>query len=343
MKTVYTDRHRLRDAKSELVGGRLVPPFECPRRAELIFARIRERGLGEIVPPAEHGLDPVRRVHDEGYLRFLETIWEDWKAAGHEGEAIPTVWPSRAMPRMIVPRDVEGRLGYYALAAETSIAEGTWEAARAAADVALTAASLVAEGARAAFALCRPPGHHAARDMYGGYCFLNNAAIAAEALRGRGAERVAVLDVDFHHGNGTQAIFYERADVLFLSLHGDPVDAFPNYLGHADECGAGPGEGFNVNYPLPPGTAFDRWSEALEDACRRIVAYRPDVLVVSLGVDTFKEDPISFFRLESEDFRRYGARLACLGLPTLFVMEGGYAVEAIGVNTVNVLEGFEDG
>ncbi|HUF86469.1 MAG TPA: histone deacetylase family protein [Thermohalobaculum sp.] len=343
MQTVYTERHRLRDAQTELSEGRLVPPFECPARAEMILARLRERGIGEVIAPVPHGLDPVRRVHEADFLGFLETCMRDWRAAGFEGEAIPNVWPSRAMPRNVVPRYIDGRIGYYCLAGETSITEGTWEAAQAAADVALTGQRLIAQGARAAFALTRPPGHHAATDMYGGYCFLNNAAIAAQAFLDQGAGRVAILDVDFHHGNGTQQIFYDRADVLFLSLHGDPTDAFPYYLGGADETGAGAGEGFNVNYPLPRDTGFAAWAEALGDACRRVAAYAPDALVVSLGVDTYKDDPISFFRLESGDFRTYGARLAQLGLPTLFVMEGGYAVAEIGVNTVNVLEGFEDG
>jgi len=179
--------------------------------------------------------------------------------------------------------------------------------------------------------------------MYGGYCFLNNAAIAAQAALDGGAGRVAILDVDFHHGNGTQEIFYRRRDVLFLSLHGDPLDAFPYYLGGANETGEGEGEGFNVNYPLPPGTPYKAWGAALDDACRRIADYAPDLLIVSLGVDTFKDDPISFFKLESDDFTRYGARIARLGLPTLFVMEGGYAVAEIGINTVNVLTGFEGG
>jgi acetoin utilization deacetylase AcuC-like enzyme len=343
MQTVHSDRHRLRDAQTELYGGQLVRPFECPERAEIILARIRERKLGEVIAPDAFGLDPVRRVHDAGFLRFLETCMADWRAAGFKGEAMPTVWPSRAMPRTAVPRDIDGRVGYYCLAGETAISEGTWEAAQAAADVALTGQRLIAGGARAAFALCRPPGHHAATDMYGGYCFLNNAAIAAQAFLDQGAARIAILDVDFHHGNGTQEIFYRRNDVLFLSLHGDPLDAFPYYLGGADETGAGPGEGFNVNYPLPRNTSYGPWAEALEDACRRIAAYAPDALIVSLGVDTYKDDPISFFRLDSEDFRRYGGRLARLRLPTLFVMEGGYAVAQIGVNTVNVLEGFEDG
>ena len=343
MKTVYTERHKLRDSKSELYGGQIVPPFECPIRAEYIVERVREVGLGEVIGPDAFGLDPVLRIHDAGLVKFLETCWADWQAEGFKGEAMPTSWPSRAMNRVRPPRNIDGLVGYYALAGETAINGGTWEAACAAADVALTGQRLVAAGARAAFALCRPPGHHAAHDMYGGYCFINNAAIAAQAFLDGGASRVAILDVDFHHGNGTQEIFYSRDDVLFLSLHGDPQDAFPYFLGYADETGAGRGEGFNVNYPLLPGTPFDKWGAALEDACNRVAAYAPDALVVSLGVDTFEKDPISFFKLKSDDFTRYGERIAKLGLPTLFVMEGGYAVAEVGINTVNVLEGFENG
>ena len=150
-----------------------------------------------------------------------------------------------------------------------------------------------------------------------------------------------MLDVDFHHGNGSQAIFYNRDDVMFLSLHGDPRDAFPHFLGYADESGSGKGEGFNHNYPMGPGTQFDTWGAALDDACHKIRNYARDALVISLGVDTFEHDPISFFKLTSDDFKRYGTTLASLGLPTLFVMEGGYAVEEIGINAVNVLQGYE--
>jgi acetoin utilization deacetylase AcuC-like enzyme len=213
---------------------------------------------------------------------------------------------------------------------------------RAAADVALTGAQRLGAGAPGAFALCRPPGHHAARDLFAGYCFLNNAAIAAQSLRDLGAARVAVLDVDFHHGNGTQDIFYERPDVLYASLHGDPAQAFPYFLGYADEAGRGPGEGFNLNLPMPRGTIFATWRAALELALARIRAYGAEALVVSLGVDTFIADPISFFRLESPDFTTYGRMIGECGLPTLFVLEGGYAVAEIGINTVNVLSGFED-
>jgi len=341
MLTIYSEKHRLRDARTELFGGELVTPFEAPIRAECVISRVKEMQLGEVVGPEKFGLDPVFRVHDAGFVDFLQNCWREWVADGNKGEAIPTIWPSRRLWQLRIPEHVDGKLGYYAMAGETSINAGTWEAARAAADVALTAQRAVADGARAAFALCRPPGHHAASDMFGGYCFLNNAAIAAQAFLDSGASRVAVLDVDFHHGNGTQQIFYDRADVLFLSIHGDPRHAFPHFLGYADETGRGDGESFTCNYPLPPGSGYERWSEALETACGRIARYAPDALVVSLGVDTFKDDPISFFTLESNDFERYGARLARLGLPTLFAMEGGYAVAEIGVNAVNVLLGFD--
>jgi acetoin utilization deacetylase AcuC-like enzyme len=190
--------------------------------------------------------------------------------------------------------------------------------------------------------VCRPPGHHAARDLYGGYCFLNNAAIAAQSLRDQGATRVAVLDVDFHHGNGTQDIFYDRPDVLYVSLHGDPTEAFPYFSGYADETGSAAGAGYNLNLPLPRATAFAAWADALGAGLTRIASFRPDALVVSLGVDTFAGDPISFFRLQSADFSTYGRMIGERKLPTLFVFEGGYAVADVGVNAVNVLTGFED-
>ena len=340
MLTVFSEKHALRDAATELYGGELVPPFECPVRAEHVIERVREVSLGDVIGPQDFGIETITRVHDTGFINFLETCWSDWSAAGFKGEAIPTIWPSRGMQERI-PSHIEGKLGYYAMAAETAISNGTWEAARASADVALTAQAELSNGAGEAFALCRPPGHHAASDMFGGYCFINNAAVVSQAFIDQGASRVALLDVDFHHGNGSQAIFYDRDDVMFLSLHGDPREAFPHFLGYADETGQGKGEGFNHNYPMMPGTTYKTWAEALTDACGKIANYAPDALVVSLGVDTFENDPISFFKLTSDDFKRYGALLAGLNLPTLFVMEGGYAVDEIGVNAVNVLQGYE--
>ena len=341
MLTVYSEKHKLRDAKIEIYGGKIVPPFECPRRAEIILERVRSQNLGEVLTPEDYGLEPVLAVHDKEYVRFLETCVAEWIGAGFEGEPIANCWPTRTMNSPHLPASIEGKLGYYALAAETTVSVGSWEAAMASKDVALTATDLVLKGERAAFGLCRPPGHHAATDQFGGYCFLNNAAIAAQHILSKCAGKVAILDVDFHHGNGTQEIFYDRDDVLFLSIHGDPMNIFPYFLGHADETGTGAGTGYNVNYPLPPGTNYTEWKAALMQALKRISDYGAEVLIVSLGLDTYKDDPISFFRLESEDFTDYGREIASLGLPTVFLLEGGYAVEDVGVNTVNVLQGFE--
>lgn len=340
METIFTEKHNLRNSTTELYGGQLVEPFERPSRAEYIIDRVRDTNLGPVSEPDDFGIDPIRAIHDKGFIDFLQLAWNDWQAEGYKGEAMPTVWPARRMS-MRIPSYIEGRLGYYALSCETSISEGTWEAAYASAQVALTGAERIHQGARAVFSLCRPPGHHAAIDMYGGYCFVNNAAVAAQNLLDKGASRIAILDVDFHHGNGTQDIFDARDDVLFISLHGDPMDAFPHFLGHADETGTGRGKGFTVNYPLPPNTDFPTWRAALAQALKQIEEYAPDALIISLGVDTFETDPISFFKLKSDDFTTYGADIAAANLPTLFVMEGGYDIAEIGVNAVNVLQGFE--
>jgi acetoin utilization deacetylase AcuC-like enzyme len=340
MITVFSPDHALRSARTELYGGELVRPHESPERAQIVLERVQEQRLGRVIPPARFGTAPLLRVHDAEYVEFLAQAWSEWTAAGHRGEAIPDCWPARRMSQRC-PASITGKLGYYAMAGETSISHGTWEAASAAADVALTGALQIKEGAAAAFALCRPPGHHAARDLYGGYCFLNNAAIGAQFLRDGGASRVAILDIDFHHGNGTQDIFYARSDVLYVSLHGDPAEAFPYFSGYADETGSEAGSGFTLNLPLPPGTEWATWQGALRTALARIVDFRADALVVSLGVDTFVQDPISFFRLQSDDFLACGRMIGACAMPTLFVLEGGYAVGEIGINVVNVLTGFE--
>lgn len=344
MRIFFSEDHRLHFPQAELFGGQFVTPFERPSRIEYVLRRLKERGLMDIVAPGPVDLAPVRRVHDAGFLDFLATAWDEWKAAGFAGEIIATGYPVRRMPGAERrPRHIDGKVGYYSLASETAITAGTWAAAQASCATAQAAQRHVAGGARAAFALCRPPGHHAAADMYGGYCFLNNASVAAEMFVAGGAGRVAILDVDFHHGNGTQDIFWNRGDVLFASLHGHPEDAYPYFIGYADETGAGEGEGTTANYPMRPGTSYGEWSTALDDAIARIRKFGAEALVVSLGVDAFKEDPISFFKLDSADFTDCGRRIAKLDLPTVFVMEGGYAIEAVGINTVNVLEGFLDG
>ena len=341
MKTVYTKNHILRNSKTELFGGELVKPFERPERMEYILNEIKTRKLGAILDPVNFDMDIIYKIHDKKYVDFLNNAWNEWVALGFKGEAIPTVYPSRSMNSDVVPTFIEGKLCYYCLANETSISEGTVEAAYESVKVALTAADMLDEE-KSVFALCRPPGHHASKDQYGGYCFFNNVAIAAEKLKEKGAKRISILDIDFHHGNGTQAIFYDRSDVFFVSLHGDPKNAFPHFLGHADEKGSGEGVGYNCNYPMPPGTPYDVWTKSLDDSISKIKNFSPDALIVSLGVDTYENDPISFFKLKSDDFFDVGRKIASINLPTLFVMEGGYAIKEIGVNTVNTLKGFEN-
>ncbi|QRM53902.1 histone deacetylase family protein [Sinorhizobium sp. BG8] len=338
MRVIFSEDHKLRNSKTELYGGQLVPPFEAPFRAEWILAAVKEAGFTDVVAPNEYGMETALKVHDAGFLKFLETAWERWQAAGFKGEAIATSFPVRRTSRRI-PKDIDGQIGYYCNAAETSISPGTWEAALSAMYSALSGADLVASGHKAAFSLCRPPGHHAGIDMFGGYCFINNAAVAAQRLLDKGAGKVAILDVDFHHGNGTQDIFYERGDVFFASLHGDPAEAFPHFLGYAEETGKGAGEGTTQNYPMARGTPYSVWSAAMEDALQRIAAFGAEAIVVSLGVDTFEKDPISFFKLTSPDYLTMGRRIAASGVPLLVVMEGGYGVPEIGLNVANVLTG----
>lgn len=342
MLTIYSDDHRLHHGRCELIDGQLKPCFEMPSRADHVLDRIKARHIGPVLAPDDFGLAPLQRVHSTPYLEFFKGAWQRWSEMGKDGDLLPFTWPARTL-RQAIPQNLHGQLGYYSFDAGAPITAGTWQAAYSAAQVALTAQNAIQQdGLPSAFALCRPPGHHAASDVMGGYCYLNNIAIAAQAFLDQGRKKVAILDVDYHHGNGTQSIFYGRSDVLFTSIHGDPAVEFPFFLGYADERGEGEGLGYNFNYPLPAGSDWTAWSKALEQACSEIEAYEPDVVLVSLGVDTFKDDPISQFKLDSPDYLEMGARIARLGKPTLFVMEGGYAVEEIGINAVNVLEGFEN-
>ena len=344
MLTIYNDRHALHQGKVEMFRGELVPCFEVPARADHVKAEIERRALGPLLAPDALPDALLAKVHAPRYLDFIAGAWDEWVAldpANAGRDALPSYWPTRGMRTDVLPASFPARLGLFGFDAGTPLTAGSWTAARHGAASAFTAAQRVVGGERAAFALTRPPGHHAGADFFGGYCFLNNAAVAAQALRDAGIERVAVLDVDYHHGNGTQAIFYARDDVHFASLHADPVTDYPYYLGHADERGTGAGLGFNHNLPLPRGTDFALWRAALTSALARIAEVKVGALVVSLGVDTFEGDPISGFRLRGDDYLRMGEDLARAGLPTVFVFEGGYAVAEVGVNAVNVLEGFE--
>lgn len=341
MLTIYSDTHRQHHGHAELIDGTLKPCFEMPSRVDMILDRVRAVGLGEVRAPRSFGMAPITRVHDERFLRFLENAWTEWAALGRNHDALPLVWPVRDLRSDREPDHIDGKMGFFAMDASVPITAGTWRAVCGSVDVALSGANELLQGQRAAFALCRPPGHHAAAGYMGGYCYLNNAAIAARYLRDRGVGRVAVLDVDYHHGNGTQSIFYRDRSVLFVSIHGDPIAEYPYFLGFADELGEGEGLGFNQNYPLRRGSNWQDYGAALEEACKRVRAFAADMLVISLGVDTFEHDPISAFRLVSADYLRMGEAIGRLGVPALFVMEGGYAVADIGVNAVNVLQGFE--
>jgi acetoin utilization deacetylase AcuC-like enzyme len=339
--------HGQHAAQAEMFRGRLVPCHETPDRVDHVLAELARRPVGSLVDPLD--LPPaglrtaLEAVHTPRYLDFLAAAWGEWVAldpANAGQDILPSVWPVRGFRSDLLPDNFAARLGLFSFDAGSPIMSGTWAAAHEGAACAHAAALAVAGGVRGAFALTRPPGHHAGPDFFGGYCFLNNAALAAQTLRQAGAERVAVLDVDYHHGNGTQTIFWSRPDVFTVSLHGDPRSEYPFFLGHADERGEGAGEGANLNLPLPRGSSAATWFDTLEVALQALQHHGAEALVIALGVDTFEGDPISGFHLTSADFLRLGERLARAGLPTVVTFEGGYAVAQVGVNVVNVLEGF---
>lgn len=329
--------------------GRLVDCHEVPQRLEHVLSELERRPVGELLTPSgDLPLDEaLLRVHSPEYLAFLSTAWDEWVSLSPDNvnrDALPSVWPlpgNQAFRMDRPPLNFAAKLGQYAFDAGTPLMSGSWMAAREGAACALAAAQAVSTGESSAVALTRPPGHHAGRGYMGGYCFLNNAAIAAQHLRSQGLQRIAVMDIDYHHGNGTQAIFDERSDVYTVSIHGDPQTEYPFFLGHADERGTGPGEGYNLNFPLPKGTAFETWYGSLQKALQVIADFSPQALVVPLGLDTYEGDPISGFKLKSVHYLQVGRALASLRLPTVFTLEGGYAVADFGRNTVNVLEGFQ--
>ena len=343
MITFFSEQHVQHAPQHEFFRGERVPCFESPARARFVQQQLMARGH-VLREPGTDSRPVLALIHTSRYLAFLEGAWADWLAlepGNADRQPFPSVWPVRSLRADVEPANFTARLGLYSMDNGSPLSAGTWAAAKAGADAAVSATRLLRAGEHAVFCATRPPGHHAGADFMGGYCFLNNAAVAAQALRTQGCRRVAVLDVDYHHGNGAQSLFYERADVLFVSLHGDPRTEYPFYLGHADETGRGAGEGFNLNLPLPAGSAASTWFEALDVACARIAWHGADALVVSLGLDTFAGDPISTFALQADDFSRLGERLGRLGMPTVFVLEGGYAAAELGENAVNVIEGFE--
>lgn len=342
MKTIFSPLHEKHWLKFELSAGQLKPCFEKPSRAEMVLTEIKGRKLGEIIEPKNYPEAHLERVHSPDYIEFLKSCWAQWeKEIGPENDAMASVF-SRPDQKHRISNNIEGKLGFYSGDLTAGLGKDSWIAIKSSADTALHGAELVLAGERAVFSLCRPAGHHASKAIMAGYCYVNNAAVATQFLLDEGKSKVAILDIDYHHGNGTQSMFYDRDDVLFTSIHGDPHEEYPFYLGHQDEKGEGKGLGYNINYPLPlDTTAWPEYLTALLSSFEDIKKYAPEVLVISLGVDTYENDPISHFKLKSADFLEIGRLLESLGLPTLFIFEGGYAVRELGINTVNVLEAFE--
>jgi acetoin utilization deacetylase AcuC-like enzyme len=342
MKIVHNEFHSLHAAEYEFFRGEKVEAFEKPSRADFVLNALRDAKFGEFVAMRSFADSEIARVHNERYLKFIRDAYDEYTELGGTGDAFPSVWSIRGMRSDVEPKNFAARMGLYSFDSGTPFTAGAYAGSRAGADCALTGAKLLTAGERSAFVLTRPPGHHAGSDFFGGYCFLNNAAIAAQYLRDQGASRVAILDVDYHHGNGTQEIFYSRGDVFFASIHADPATDYPFFLGYSDEVGEGAGRGFNLNLPLAQGASPDTWFAALDVAIAKTLAFKPDALIVSLGVDTYEGDPISHFKLRTrEDYPRLGEKIRSMNLPTLFVMEGGYAVKEIGDNIAAVLSGFE--
>lgn len=335
MKTFYAPQQALHMPALELQNGEMVPFAEKAERISAILAAINAPAT-----PIDRGLAPILAIHDAGYVSFLKRAHADWKAASRPGDAFPYVFPVRGRRPLSLTR-IDAELGQYAYDCGTPVARHTWEAAYWNAQTALAATISVLTASNPAFALCRPPGHHAGADYMGGYCYFNNVAIAAQFALDQGARRVAILDVDYHHGNGTQDIFYERGEVLTVSLHADPRTDYPFYWGHEDETGSGKGAGANLNLPMPRGTAWPAYRQQLLRGIETVAAFQPDLLLVPYGADTFSGDPISFFSIETEDYERMGRDIAALGLPTLITMEGGYAIGALGANVARFLSGFK--
>ncbi|MGZ8691560.1 MAG: histone deacetylase family protein [Gaiellaceae bacterium] len=351
MPVVWSDRCRLHDPGGEIWVGVRTPGTEVVARTDAILAALVE-AEARVVDAELHPDSALHAVHDAALLEFLESAWDEWTAAGLDREpgqdrVVPYVFAHAALTSgrpAVVPTAVWAKPGYFAYDTMTLVGPGTWDAARAAVDAALTAVDLVVAGAPCAYACCRPPGHHVCRACYGGSCYLNNSAVAAAAFADRLGGPVAVLDIDAHHGNGTQEIFYERGDVLVGSVHVDPgAGWFPHFLGFADETGTGDGAGANKNLPLPPGTGDEPWLDAVKELATWASAGSATSLVVPLGVDAAAGDPESPLRVSATGFRRAGRLLGELGLPMVLVQEGGYDLESLGRLVREVLLGVEEG
>lgn len=340
MKAFYHSGTATHDPKFFLLRGRLCANEERPARADKLLAGL---AMVNITPqePADFGSAPRAAIHSLDYLRFLENAWEEWRklpAAGEE--VIANIHPPRDVG--IYPDSIVGRAGWHMADTACPIGPGTWQAACLAANTAVAGAQSLLDGAALAYALCRPPGHHAYADRAGGHCFLNNTAIAAQYLCGAAGtrgRRVTILDIDVHHGNGTQSIFYERSDVLTVSIHADPHHFYPFFLGHASDRGSGAGTGFNLNLPLPLGTGDATWLYAIDTAIAHIASFAPDVVVIALGLDASEADPFKGFAVTRDGFHAVGRRIAAIPQPLLMVQEGGYLSDDLSDNLAAFFSG----
>jgi acetoin utilization deacetylase AcuC-like enzyme len=338
MKAFYADEQKKHDPKAFLSSGAPLPNPEVPERVERLLDGARKAGCA-IVRPKEHGLGPVAAVHTPEYIDFLQHIYPRWRRIeGASEEVIPNIHPIARGGSY--PASAVGQAGYHMADTACPISAETFGSACWSAWSAVDAADAVMAGEKAAYALCRPPGHHAFADVAGGFCFINNSAVAAQRLL-RDAARVAILDVDLHHGNGTQGIFYARPDVLTVSLHADPVRFYPFFWGHADERGEGAGLGYNLNLPLERKSGDKLFLDALDVALRRIKAFAPDALVVALGLDAFEGDPFGGLSVTTPGFTRIAGAISALGLPSVIVQEGGYLCDALGDNLAAFLGGWK--
>jgi acetoin utilization deacetylase AcuC-like enzyme len=340
MKAVVHEAQRLHDPEQFLVRGRPQPSPEQPARIDALLEGVKRLGL-EVEAPADRGIGPIASVHSADYLAFLQTIHAAWQTLpGASAEVIPNVHPCRQAATY--PDHPVGRAGFHQADTACPIGAETWRSAYWSAQAAIAAADLVLAGEPASYALCRPPGHHAYADMAGGFCFLNNAAIAAARCLAPG-RRPVVLDIDLHHGNGTQGIFYARREVLTVSVHVDPHGFYPFFWGHAHEHGQGAGLGCNLNLPLPLGTGDDGFLAGLARGIAQIRAFGADVLVLAAGLDAFEGDPFGGLKVTTEGFAQIGRACAEIGLPTVIVQEGGYLSPELTTNLVALLGGFRDG
>ena len=336
MKAVYDPKHGLHEPRFFLSRGVPTASAEQPERADKLLAGLEKSGIA-VHAPIDFGTQPREAVHSPEYLHFLETSYAAWQQlSGASTEIIPNIHPQRF--RDVYPDHIVGRAGWHMADTACPIGPHTFDAACASANVALTATQMVIDGEQTAYALCRPPGHHAFSDMAGGFCFLNNSAIAAQHMR-QHHDRVVVLDVDVHHGNGTQGIFYARADVLTISLHADPHQFYPFHWGHASETGSDDGEGFNLNLPLPMLSGDATFLSALEEAAAAIIEFDPGAVVVALGLDASEADPLQGLSVTTPGFEAIGNRIASLDLPTVYVQEGGYLSDVLGENLASFLNG----